>query len=291
MIAQPGHACLTARMVAVEGGRNDSLRRLPHWKGPRSFLAVGTFTLLSACSWRGGAVEPASRQGRDVLQLWRVLFGVGIAIGLLVTGLILWSVIRYRRPRGAGPNDLPAQTDANLTLEVMYTVLPLVLVAVLFVVSLGVQRRMTQGRAAPDIVVDVTGFQWGWRFGYPAQSISVVGDANRQPTLVLPVGADVRLRLVSADVIHSFFVPAFLVKRDLIPSVDNQIDVHPTALGRYRGFCAEFCGLDHWRMTFDVEVVTPDAFRAFLGAQRSLPPPPNPDVVHGAWASGPVGHR
>jgi len=223
-----------------------------------------------------------------------VLLAVGIAMGVLVTGLILWSIIRYRRPRGAGPNDLPAQTGANVTLEVLYTVLPLVLVAVLFVVTLGVQRTVTRRSAAPDLVVDVMGFQWGWRFGYPAQSISVVGDANRQPTLVVPVGADVRLRLVSADVIHSFFVPAFLVKRDLIPSVDNQIDVHPTALGRYRGFCAEFCGLDHWRMSFDVEVVTPDAFQAFVAAQRALPQPPNPDVVPGALgqrASGPIGHR
>jgi cytochrome c oxidase subunit 2 len=143
------------------------------------------------------------------------------------------------------------------------------------------QHRVTRLSPTPDLSVEVTGFQWGWRFRYPAQNLTVVGDANRPPTLVLPVGANVRLRLVAADVIHSFFVPTFLVKKDMIPGVDNQLEVRPTNTGHFGGVCAEFCGLDHTRMTFSVDVVTPAEFQAF--ASRSQPVPGGP----GTEGSGP----
>jgi cytochrome c oxidase subunit 2 len=242
---------------------------------------------LTACSSRGGAPEPASSQGEDVLDLWRILLGAGIALGALVTGLVLWSVVRYRRPRGAAPEDLPKQTDANIPIEVFYTVVPLLIVALLFGLTMRTQNRVTKESESPDLAVEVTGFQWGWRFRYPAQGVTITGDANTPPTLVLPVGANVRLRLVAADVVHSFFVPAFLVKKDLIPGVDNSLEIRPNTPGRYPAVCAEFCGLDHWRMTFDVEVVEPEAFQAFLADQQPVPGGPGPE------ASGPgdIGQR
>jgi cytochrome c oxidase subunit II len=227
--------------------------------------------MVAGCSGRGGAPDPVSTQGEDVLDLWRILLGAGIALGVLVTALVLWSVVRYRRPRGAGPGDLPKQTDANIPIEVFYTVVPLVIVAVLFGLTMRTQNRVTRLSDSPDLGVEVTGFQWGWRFRYPAQGVTVVGDANNPPTLVVPVGANVRLRLIAADVIHSFFVPAFLVKKDLIPGVDNDLEIRPTEPGRFPGVCAEFCGLDHWRMSFDVEVVTPEAFATFLAEQQPVP--------------------
>ena len=212
-----------------------------------------------------------------MLDLWRILLGAGVALGLLVTALVLWSVVRYRRPRGAGPGDLPKQTGANIPIEVFYTVVPLIIVALLFGLTMRTQNRMSRASDSAELDVEVTGFQWGWRFRYPAQGVTVVGDANNPPTLVLPVGANVRLRLVAADVVHSFFVPAFLVKKDLIPGVDNDIEVRPTEVGRFPGYCAEFCGLDHWRMTFDVEVVEPPAFLAFLAEQQPVPGGPGPE--------------
>lgn len=229
---------------------------------------------VAGCSGRAGLPRPASRQASEVLDLWRILLVAGVAVGVLVAGLILWAVVRYRRPRGAGTGDLPVQTGANVALEVFYTVIPLAIVAVLFALTLRTQHRVTRLSAVPGVVVEVTGFQWGWRFRYPAQSVTLAGDANQPPTLVLPVDADVRLRLATVDVIHSFFVPAFFVKRDLIPGVDNQIEIHPTETGTYRGFCAEFCGLDHWRMSFDVRVVTPEAFEAFITEQQPAPGQP-----------------
>ena len=185
--------------------------------------------LLTGCSSRGGVPDPASTQGEEVLDLWRILLGAGIAVGALVAGLVLWSVVRYRRPRGAGPDDLPKQTDANIPIEVFYTVVPLVIVALLFGLTMRTQNRVTKESESPDLAVEVTGFQWGWRFRYPAQGVTITGDANTPPTLVLPVGANVRLRLVAADVVHSFFVPAFLVKKDLIPGVDNSLEIRPSS--------------------------------------------------------------
>jgi cytochrome c oxidase subunit II len=263
-------------MLAGEILRNHALRRHSHWKETRFALLVST-ALLTACSSRGGAPDPASSQGEDVLDLWRILLGAGVVLGALVTGLVLWSVVRYRRPRSAGADDLPKQTDANIPIEVFYTVVPLVIVAVLFGLTMRTQDRMAREGDAVDLAVEVTGFQWGWRFRYPAQGVTVIGDANQPPTLVLPVGASVRLRLAAADVVHSFFVPAFLVKKDLIPGVDNTIEVRPTEVGRFPGFCAEFCGLDHWRMTFDVEVVEPEAFQAFVADQQPVPGGPGSD--------------
>jgi cytochrome c oxidase subunit 2 len=241
-------------------------------------VALATSALFATgCASRGGAPDPATAQGGDVLGLWRLLLGAGIVVGGLVIALILWSVLRYRRPRGAAAGDLPKQTGANIPVEVFYTVVPLLVVAVLFGLTMRTQHRITNRSDTPELAVEATGFQWGWRFRYPAQGVTVVGDANQPPTLVLPVGAPVRVRLVAADVIHSFFVPAFLVKRDMIPGVENSLRVTPTRTGTFRGVCAEFCGLDHWRMTFDVEVVTPQQFQAFVAQQQQAPNGPGPD--------------
>ncbi|HEX2046981.1 MAG TPA: cytochrome c oxidase subunit II [Acidimicrobiales bacterium] len=253
------------------------MRPWSHGKAPLATVAAAAVLLATACSDRGGAPEPATRQGEDVLDLWRILLGAGVALGALVTALILWSVVRYRRPRDAQPGDLPNQTRENVPVEVMYTVVPLVIVVVLFALTMRTQDRVTRHSATTDLAVEVTGFQWGWRFRYPVQGVTVVGDANDIPTLVLPVGASVRLRLEATDVIHSFFVPAFLVKRDLIPGVDNSIEVQPTEPGRFPGVCAEFCGLDHWRMSFDVEVVSPAEFQRFVAEQQQRPAGRGPD--------------
>ena len=124
--------------------------------------------------------------------------------------------------------------------------------------------------------MDVTGLQWGWRFQYPESDVTVVGDAHHPPTLVLPAGRTIGFDLVSVDVIHSFYVPAFLDKRDVVPGEENRVDVTTTRPGRFSGLCAEFCGLDHARMGFTVDVVPPSEFEAWLVAQRQ--PRPQPTV-------------
>jgi cytochrome c oxidase subunit II len=244
--------------------------------GARAMALGGAAMVFGACSDRFGAPRPASAQGEEVLDLWRVLFLVAAALGALVVGLLAWVVLRYRRPKGAATGDLPVQRRENVPLELFYTAVPLVIVAVVFTLTMRAQGPVTNLTRTPSLRVEVTGFQWGWRFVYPAQRVTVVGDSNRPPTLVLPVDRTTRLRLVSPDVIHAFYVPSFLIKRDVIPGVDNDLDVRPTEVGRFGGVCAEFCGLDHGRMTFDVEVVELEQFDQWAARQQEQEQPGGP---------------
>ncbi len=229
-------------------------------------LAVAV-VLLDGCSrgFRFGAPEPVSSQGQDFLDLWRGFHWVAAAVGVLIWGLVVYSVIRFRR-RG---DDLPRQSPYNIPMEVLYTVTPLVVVAVLFGFTVATQQRVTAVSADPDVVVDVTGFQWSWQFAYPEEGVTVRSDGVEPPRMVLPVGANVRFRLKANDVVHSFWVPRFLVKRDLIPGVDNQFDVKVTEEGEWVGRCAEFCGLDHYQMNFSVAGVPAAQYRQWLDQQRS----------------------
>jgi cytochrome c oxidase subunit 2 len=225
--------------------------------------------LVAACGGRYGAPDSASTQGDDVLGLWRWLFWTAAFVGAVVLGLILFAIVRYRR---RGDDDtLPPQTREHVPIELFYTAVPLVIVAVLFGISVATQQRVTKLSAHPDVRVEVTGFQWQWRFRYPRQGITIVGDLEHPPTLVLPVGRTTRLDLASSDVVHSFYVPAFLEKRDLVPGVKNEIDVHPTRAGRFAGHCAEFCGLAHDRMGFDVRTLAPGDFARWVRAQQTRP--------------------
>src|SRR5918998_976559 len=142
-------------MLAGEIPGNHALRRYSHRKGQgRAVVLLVVALVVGACSERGGAPDPATSQGEDVLDLWRILLGAGVALGVLVTALILWSVVRYRRPRDAGPADLPKQTGANIPIEVFYTVVPLVIVAVLFSLTMRTQNRISREGDNPELTVE-----------------------------------------------------------------------------------------------------------------------------------------
>jgi cytochrome c oxidase subunit 2 len=175
-------------------------------------------------------------------------------------------VIRFRRRS----ERIPSQNGYNIPVEILYTVTPVVAVAVLFGFSMAAWTKVNHEVARPDLVVDVTGFQWGWQFTYPDQGVTITGTSeSTRPTLVLPVDRTTRLVLRTTDVNHSFWVPAFLEKRDLIAGIDNAIDVTPHELGTFDGKCAEYCALDHWRMTFLVQIVPPEQLEGALAeAQR-----------------------
>ena len=205
-----------------------------------------------------------SEEGEEVFSLWSGAMVTATVVGAVVVAALLWVVVRYRR-RG---DELPSQRAYHVPLEVVLTAIPVVIVAGLFGFSYRAQRAITDTVDDPDVVVDVVGFQWQWRFDYPEEGVSVIGTPDELPTLVLPVGETVRLNLLTSDVIHSFWVPRFLTKRDMLPDVDNAIDVHVSEEGRWRGRCAEFCGLEHWRMLFDVHAVPPEEFDDWLDEQR-----------------------
>jgi cytochrome c oxidase subunit 2 len=209
---------------------------------------------LAGCSLpRFGQPDPVTEEGSHALALWQGLFLAACVVGATVLGLILFAAIRFRRRS----NDIPNQKPYNVGWEIAYTVTPVVIVAVLFGFSLVAQDRLDHSIERPDLVVNVTGFQWGWQFEYPDRGITITGSAaaDEKPTLVLPAGQTTRLVMRTTDVVHSFWVPSFLNKRDMIAGVDNSMDVTPTQVGTFDGRCAEYCALDHWRMSFILRVV------------------------------------
>ncbi len=224
---------------------------------------------LASCSrgFRFGAPDPVSEQGEQVLGLWNGFHWVALGVGLLIWGLVVYCVVRYRRRN----DELPSQSPYNVPIEIVYTVTPLLVVVALFGFTVVREQKVTALAAEPDVVVDVVGFQWSWQFSYPEEGVTVESDAVTPPRLVVPVDSTVRFRLQTTDVIHSFWVPQFLVKRDLIPGVDNEIDVDVVEEGEWVGRCAEYCGLEHYQMNFAVAAVSPAEYRAWLDEQRSAP--------------------
>lgn len=227
-------------------------------------MAAGTgLCLLAACGDDGpsfGAPRGATEQGQEIFELWQGSMWTAVAVGALVWGLILFAIVRYRRRS----DDLPTQTHANIPLEVLYTATPLVIVAVLFAFTVRVQHDVDEVEGDPDLTIEVTAFQWQWRFHYKEAGIDVVGTPDTDPVMVVPTGAKVRLVLQSTDVQHSFYVPAFLFKRDTVPGIRNEVDLEVVRPGRYDGRCAEFCGLLHDSMDFVVEAVDEAAFERWL---------------------------
>ena len=143
------------------------------------------------------------------------------------------------------------------------------IVALLLGVSVAAPRSVADSDADPVTRIDGVGFQWSWQFVYPDEDVTVTGGPGEPPEMVLPLDEPVELDLVSSDVNHSFWVPDFLSKRDLIQGIDNEITVTATEPGTYTGRCAEFCGLDHWRMYFSVRVVPADEFERWLDEHRA----------------------
>jgi cytochrome c oxidase subunit 2 len=229
--------------------------------------ALGLALLLAGCDLpRFGAPKPASDEGRRIGSLWSGFFVGAVLVALLVWVLLGFVLLRYRRR--TDDDELPSQRAYHVPIEIAYTFVPVLVVAILFAASVRTERRVTRVSTRPAARVEVVGFQWGWRFRYVGEGFTVDAGPGERPELVLPIGEPSNLRLVSKDVAHSFWVPRFLSKRDLIPGVRNEITVTPDRAGTYIGRCAEFCGLDHWRMAFDVRVVSPSAYRAWLAKHR-----------------------
>ncbi len=222
-------------------------------------------TVLAGCGSGLGEKRGATSQGSDMGDLWRVSVMIALGVGALVVSLIVWCVLRYRR---RGRDGIPSQRQYNVPLEITYTAVPIVIVLGLFVASWSVQNRVDALSSHPDVTIDVRGFQWQWQFGYHGEGITITGLPDRAPVMVVPVHRTIRFVLTSRDVIHSFYVPEFLFKRDVVPGLKNQFEITVDKVGLYKGYCAEFCGLDHSRMTFSVRAVSTSAYREWVSSEK-----------------------
>ena len=192
---------------------------------------------------------------------------------MLVWALIFWCAIVYRRR----DSELPRQTKYNLPIEAVYTVLPFLIVAVLFFYTAVTQNVVTDLKPKADTTVTVTAFKWNWQFNYNDRRdpttddlLYVVGTDGEIPILVVPENQNVRFVVQSNDVIHSFWVPELLFKRDVFPppekNQNNQFQIRPTVRGSYVGRCAELCGTYHSQMNFELRVVSVGDYGRYLDA-------------------------
>lgn len=233
--------------------------------------AVIAALVLSGCTAREAFFfdlpEPATEQGVMIENLWQGSWIAAWAVGILTWGLMLWAAIAYRRRNRQA---IPVQTRYNLPIEILYTVVPLIMILGLFWFTARDQSVLLTVKNDQQQTVQVVGYRWSWGFNYLDQGVYDTGmpvgagTTNEPATLVLPVGQKVRFELNSSDVIHSFWVPAFLFKMDVIPGRTNVFELTPDKVGTYAGKCAELCGVDHARMLFQVKVVEQSEFDAYV---------------------------
>ena len=225
-----------------------------------------------------GWLPPAVTEGGEtVTNLWIGAWIAAIAVGLLVVGLIVWCIAAYRRKRD--DTELPVQLRYNIPIEILFTVVPIFMVVVLFYYTARDESALIDTSQEPDVSINVIGKQWSWDFDYLDDDVHEVGTQailtgepgaeETIPTLYLPVDERVQFYLTARDVNHSFWVPAFLQKMDLIPGRVNTFQVVPTQEGTFKGKCAELCGAYHSQMLFNVKVVSRDEYDQHMSDLRA----------------------
>ncbi len=230
--------------------------------------------------------EPGTTNHTDsVTGLWVTSWIILLVVGLIVWGLTIWAAVVYRRRKGQ--TGLPVQLRYNMPIEIFYTVVPLILVLGFFAFTARDQAAIEQPTENPDVSIQVMGKRWSWDFNYlnagpngegvyfqgiQAQEIDHAPfiDESKLPVLYLPVDKTVELNIESRDVVHSFWVPDFLYKKDMIPGKSNYIYFTPTRIGEYTGKCAELCGEYHSLMLFKVKVVSDADYQAYLQSLADL---------------------
>jgi len=303
-----------------------------------SLLLGGTAVVVSGCSWSEvlgmgwpNGITPEAHLNRE---LWIGSLIAALVVGAIVYILLFWTTAFHRKKKD--DTELPRQFGYNMPLELTLTVIPFLIISVLFYFTVVVQERMLDKQPDPEVVIDVTAFQWNWKFGYQSvnfadgtltydgaepdrrtlmasgpegvnaepegegegghggeeygtiagknpedrtylnfDEVETIGTSNEVPILVLPVGKRIEFQLASADVIHGFWVPEFLFKRDVLPNpAENNSDnifqiseIYDT--GAFVGRCTEMCGTYHSMMNFEVRVVEPNDFKAYLDQRRA----------------------
>ena len=283
MVNFTGGREMYAKGAFVGMTRNSGSNRMRKPLGFASVAVAGAL-LLSGCTANEAFFfdmpEPATAEAPIIQNLWNGSWIAAWSVGAFTAGLILWSIFAYRRRR---INEVPEQTKYNIPLEMLYTIVPLVMVLGLFWFTARDQSEILTLENDQSQTVNVVGFRWAWAFNYldedvysiglPADSLMISEDpaiADTQiSTLVLPVDEKVRFELTSPDVIHSFWVPQFLFKMDVIPGKTNVFELTPDKIGTFVGKCAELCGTYHSQMLFSVKVVERAEFNEYVAGLRA----------------------
>lgn len=257
-------------------------------------VVVLLFAIVAVVMWiSGSALYPpaaVTTQAKEISKLYDVVFAIAVAVFVAVEGLIVWSILRYRRrPTDV---DLPPQTHGNNMVEVLWTLIPTVIVLYLFAISWQTLNTVDYTSVAngqkPDIQIRALAGQFQWQFEYLDGNGNHIATQTRAAGegggMAVPVGKKVYVTLRSGDVIHAWYVPRFLFKRDVVPGQENHFEftVDPAELidgkpATFHGQCAELCGTGHRVMLFSVVAMSQADYDAWLAKlveiEKATPPP------------------
>jgi len=249
-------------------------------------LVLATHGATPASIWQSFfPPPPVTDQAREIKSLYDLVFYIAVAIFLVVEIAIVFTVFRYRRK--PGDDELPPQTHGNNLVEIIWTVIPTVIVAVLFYFSWQSLNKVDTVSAEAPVQIRAVAARFQWQFDYLDPATPDPGHATQLFTqflpsgegggMIVPVGEKIKMTLVSPDVIHAFYVPRFLFKRDVVPGRFNQFEFTVDEPGVFRGQCAELCGPGHGAMLFEVHALPAAEYQAWfdqqVAAANAAPPP------------------
>jgi cytochrome c oxidase subunit 2 len=236
-------------------------------------ISLGSLSFLTSCSTEDisgmGFPKGVSSVNDTTIPLWQGSWIAAAVVGIFTTVLIMWPVFRHRR-KG---DEVPKQTQYNVPVEVAYTIIPFIIVAVLFYFTAVKQSEIVKVSADDKVshVIDVNAFQWSWQFTYRdnPEAPTVTGTTANPPTLVLPLGERVKFKITSTDVVHGFWIPAFMIQIQNLPGATNYIEFSANKLGTYPGRCNILCGRAHSQMLFKVKVVSPSDYQEYISSLKA----------------------
>lgn len=254
-----------------------------HAKRALALCGLALFPVTSMADWTMNMSPGVTQTSNDIYGLHMTILWICVVIGVVVFGVMFWSIFAHRKSRG----HKPANFHENTTVEVLWTIIPLVILVVMAIPATATLIDMYDTTEA-DVDIKITGYQWKWKYDYLDEefgyfsSLSTPRDQinNRQAKgenyllevdkpLVVPVGQKVRLLMTANDVIHSWWVPEFGLKKDAIPGFINEAWIRVDTPGTYRGQCTELCGKDHGFMPIVVEAVPQAEYQIWIGEQRA----------------------
>ena len=226
---------------------------------PAAFVLTGCATDADS-----GFSGDASSINEISHSLWTLSWLAAAVVGVFTAILIIWPAIFHRAPKN-GP-EFPKQTQYNVPVEIAYTVIPFIIVAVMFYFTVVKQDEIVKPQENVKHEIVVNGFQWSWQFTYldAGKNVTFTGTPAKPPVLVVPQGERVRYTIVSNDVVHGFWIPEFMIQMQNLPGVTNHLEFTANKLGDFPGRCNILCGRNHAQMLFTVRVVTPADYQTYI---------------------------
>ena len=238
-------------------------------------VAIAAPFTLAGCSFNSndlpglGYPKGTSSVNDISLSLWQGAWITAGVVGIATLILILWPAVFHRAKKEKG--EFPKQTQYNIPIEIVYTVIPFLIVAVLFYFTATKESKIVDTKTPAMHQISVEGIQWSWQFAYPeaGDKAVVTGTPENPPTLYMPLGESVRFKITSNDVVHGFWIPAFMIQMQNLPDRTNYLQFTAKQLGEFPGRCNILCGRNHTQMIFKVKVVTPEQYQSYLNTLKA----------------------